>query len=1116
MPKNPGDRKLIWKGVNHANPCPICGKSDWCRISSDGSIAACRRIEAGAWKTKTDKNGAIFYLHRLNADTASPPAMGLPHRKSSAERADAETRHRIYSALLASLQLTASHQAQLRARGLPDDEIGRRLYRSLQVQGRARIARTLADRFGGEELLSIPGLVLKDGKYITLAGCAGLLIPCRDANGNIVALKIRSDNAENGPRYTILSSAKYDGPSGECAVHVPLGIETTAEAVRLTEGEIKADIAYVLDGLPTISVPGISNWRSCLPTLRAFATKKVVVSFDADVADNPVVARALSGCYNTLTAEGFAISLERWDARHKGIDDLLAAGGRAERIEGDAARTYIADCLLTAKAAEPTPPSSPLERLTRRLGEGAEAFFADRELLAALAALAENDPAEWQCIRAKIKGGGVGLRNVDAAIAPARQQLRREKPPPSATAEYKVVAGQTVFVKGTKDGPVDCRLANFAARITEQIYHDDGAEKTIHFVVDGQLYDGTPLPPCEITADKFAAMGWTVGAWGTRAVISAGSTMRDHLRAAIQHLSGDVPTRTVYSHLGWRQIDNRLIYLHAGGAIGETGVVDGVEVEPPPALQRYILPPPPTGDALREAVRASLAVLEFAPPRLAYPLLAAVYRAPLGPCDFTLHLMGQSGVYKSEIAALLQQHYGAGMDRANLPASWSSTANAVEALAFAAKDAVMVVDDFAPNGATNDVARLHREAERLLRAQGNGAGRQRMRRDGSLAAGKSPRGLILSTGEDVPRGQSIRARLLIVDVGSGDFGPPPPEPNEFLSRRQREASQGRYAEAMVAYLQWLAPRMSIIRERIGDERTEIRDVAAAEGQHARTPTAVADLGLGLQYLLEFAVAVGAIDTSTNRRMWDEGWESLRELGRAQAHHANASNPVDMFLRLLSAAIISGRAHVAAVNREHPDNPAAWGWRREDGRSGPDWRPYGRRVGWIDGEDLLLEPEAAYAAAQHMAVEQGESLSVSPQVLRRRVRDRGLLLSIDIARETLTVRRVVDGVSRNVLHLRADVVNTKPDKSDKPDSGPEFSEDLSGSGCRVFSPDGPNPTSNPTSNPTAKTDQNEQNVGFVGSGDGAQSSTDGKTSQNPRPGQWTSPTADPLAMNNPFA
>src|SRR4029078_2675911 len=97
------------------------------------------------------------------------------------------------------------------------------------------------------------------------------------------------------------------------------------------------------------------------------------------------------------------------------------------------------------------------------------------------------------------------------------------------------------------------------------------------------------------------------------------------------------------------------------------------------------------------------------------PCLSSLFRVVLGGCDFSLHLAGRTGTGKSELAAVLQQHFGARMNARNLPGNWSSTANALEASAFAAKDCIFVVDDFLPTGTLFDVQHLNREADRLLR-----------------------------------------------------------------------------------------------------------------------------------------------------------------------------------------------------------------------------------------------------------------------------------------------------------------------------------------------------------------------------------------------------------------
>jgi hypothetical protein len=425
----------------------------------------------------------------------------------------------------------------------------------------------------------------------------------------------------------------------------------------------------------------------------------------------------------------------------------------------------------------------------------------------------------------------------------------------------------------------------------------------------------------------------------------------------------------------------------------------------------------------------------LAPDRVAFPLLAAPYRAVLGGCDFSEHLAGPTGNFKTELATLIGQHHGAGLDARNLPGNWGSTGNALEAIAHAAADAVLVVDDFAPHGSASEVQRYHREADRLLRAQGNRSGRQRMRADGSLRPAKPPRGLILSTGEDVPRGQSLRARLFVLDIGPGEVN------RERLTACQRNAAAGLYAQALAGYARWLAPQYAVVRSRLREERDHLRDRALADGMHARTPAMIADLALGLRYLLDFAVDAGAITATERELLSQRGWRAILDAAAAQVKDLEAAEPCQFFIRLLSAAIASGRAHVAGPSGDKPVDPAAWGWREEEfpGRAGLQsrWQSQGRRIGWVDGPDLYLEPEAAHAEAQRLASEQGESLPVSARTLRRRLHEGGWLASTDVGRMVLTVRRTLEGKRRDVIHLLEGLLQCT--RSDQPDQTRQSAE-----------------------------------------------------------------------------
>ena len=111
------------------------------------------------------------------------------------------------------------------------------------------------------------------------------------------------------------------------------------------------------------------------------------------------------------------------------------------------------------------------------------------------------------------------------------------------------------------------------------------------------------------------------------------------------------------------------------------------------------------------------------------------------------------------------------------------------------------------------------------------------------------------------------------------------------------------------------------------------------------------------------------------------------------------------------------AHVADASGDRPQQAKGWGWRRQDAR----WEPRGDRVGWIQGHDLFLEPEAAFAVAQRLAQESGEALTIGSRTLHKRLQEQDWLVSTDPNRQRLTVRRTLEGKVRQVLFLRAKVL-----------------------------------------------------------------------------------------------
>ena len=1022
-----------WLRVTASAPCPICKHPDWCCVTADGKLARCMRIPEGAFKTAEQKDGSPYYLHRLDGPPPAGPSSPRLPPGAEALRAGPDLLHAVYSALLGALILSQRHRENLRGRGLSPDEIELRCYRSLPERGRTRAARDLYERFC-DPLLTVPGFFHKAGAdsrpYFCIAGRPGLLIPVRDSSGRILALQLRREDDDPGPRYTYLSSKSKGGPGPGTPAHVPLGVPGSADVVRLTEGALKADVAQALTGLPTIGAPGAASWGKARGDLQQLGSRTVRLAFDADAWENPTVARALAACSRALEDQGLAVELERWDnadGKTKGIDDLLVTGRVPELLTGDGARDAIREAVAAATAGEVSYRPDEMQRVEAILAEGGpQALFADRRALEALAHLQLSDPGTYVAFKLRHKGL-LPARELAAAVKPLLSKVAGERPAILLdVAGYRVAGGCLVRRQEKDNVAVEVPLCNFTASIVEYVISDDGAQESSYYVVAGTLADGRALPPVRVPESKFDELAWVTTSWGGLAIIYAGQGTRDHLRVAIRLNSRNATRRRVYAHTGWRFIDNRWHYLHAGGAIGPEGPAPDVEVALPPALENFLLPPPPAGEARAAAIRASLALLRdgLIPDRIIFPLLAAVYRAALGdaagPPDFSLFLVGETQEGKSELEAMAQQHYGARMDRLKFPANWSSTPNFLETLTFYAKDALLVIDDFAP-GPGNDRQHLNHKAERVFRAQGNRQGRQRLNAESNLTPEKPARGSVLATGEDLPWVQSVRGRLLVVDVTKGEV------PLDSRLRAYQDAARaGVYAEALAGFVRWLAPQYGELCERLPARRTELQEWAlTGAGGAPRTPGVVADLILAWELFLDFALDAGAVTRAEREALAQRGREAFQETGAGQQNHGQQRDPVEMFHRLLQG-VIGSAAHVAGWKGGPPaENPEAWGWRaRTTGlgdRERTEWWPQGERIGWTDDKgNLYLEPEITYAALQDLARRQGDELSVG-RTLHKRLYDRGVLKSVE-KREgkviSYSVRKTIEGTPRGFLLLPA--------------------------------------------------------------------------------------------------
>ena len=546
---------------------------------------------------------------------------------------------------------------------------------------------------------------------------------------------------------------------------------------------------------------------------------------------------------------------------------------------------------------------------------------------------------------------------------------------------YRIEDGRIGYMKkvgrGDDVSEMFVPLCNFVAEVIEEQAVDDGEVVVRHFEISGKTDDGRSLPKIEVPTTQFNSMRWVVDQWGIKARLSAGYGATDKLREAIQINSADAQVTHTYAHTGWRNIDGKRRYLHAG----RSDVV--VSLEPP--LDRYALPINPTG--VVEAVRCSLSLLEVAPLDVSVPLIAVIYLAPLCEIlhpDFVVFLVGKTGSLKSTLAALFLSHYGSFV-RTGLSASWESTDNALERRLFILKDTVCVVDDFAPSADPIAQRKQVQKAQRIIRSMGNLSGRSRLRANLSARRDYVPRGLMVSTGEDLPPGQSILARALIAEVEK--------ERLDLTKLTLAQENTERLPHAMAGYIEWLEPRMDELENDLKIQWREHRTRFNRDGGHLRIPEILAYLALGMDLFTSFARDLQVMSENEIALLSEQTFAALTTLGETHSKRVNEEDPTEVFLDTLSAMLVQAR--VSLMDRDtllEPDN----------------------MIGWSDSDYAYLIPDAARHAVGRYLREAGGHFPHSARALYSALTERGAIVRGKDGRSTTQAK--INGRNRRVLQI----------------------------------------------------------------------------------------------------
>ena len=856
--------------------------------------------------------------------------------------------------------------------------------------------------------------------------------------------------ANDPPR--LYTSARFDDPDdvGDEAMarrgaqeSAALARYFTSAAEVLASGDRKG--AAGLEGAGSVPVPGVPEVLRTV--LRAIAKGRTV---------DPVELAASRAALERGPGAG---DDHPPDAGEPAAPSWAAELGIVERTGADAA----ADAREAVREASREGAPDPLDGLPERItSESNPALAFDALAIGAALDLRADDGPAFQSLRGALKRAGVTITEWSKALEGEAQrrkraakeaereglaraaQLRREtiEAERAAVAEklaaergerptlavhfnqaasngatFTMEPGRVVMDTPTNQGSKRTTLANFSAPIVAHTLELDAPDArprgtyTLSVVLEGSE---TPRE-VDVEAERFARMEWVETALGPRAVVAPGKGARDNLRAALGYLSSPV-TRQRCGFTGWIRHEGRWVYLHAGGAIGEGGAVEGLAATPPAPVDRFALPAPPVGSELARAVGAVVELLSMEPAAVTVPMVALAFHAPLGGSRCAVHVNGPADLGKSVRASLVQRLFGAGMGHRSPPVSWAdgSTAVGIAQVLARAGDALVMMDDLRVSGGSRDEAEAAK-VDRVLRAHFNGAGALKGRREGGAARVDPPsRCDVLSTGETLPKGSTASTLNRVVTV---ELDAPLPA---NIGELDALASGGVLAAGMAAYLRWLAPQVEDLRPRA---RAEERAASERWGFTARSRATelLGGLCLGMEFVLRFLAASGvsAADVERHRaralaalhdvagehgaRVAEEGIAArfkglMEQVFRSHAGHALEVRPVDP----------PGKGLCTRT----PEDSHLWGYQRRAGEPTPSGPLIGYLVYTVPGA-VCLEPAAALALAKKVERDNGRTLGADRKAVEAALLAAGMLARTDIdkARSRVTTRvRIAGGAN----------------------------------------------------------------------------------------------------------
>lgn len=447
------------------------------------------------------------------------------------------------------------------------------------------------------------------------------------------------------------------------------------------------------------------------------------------------------------------------------------------------------------------------------------------------------------------------------------------------------------------------RIANFEPRIDEQIIHwtGDGMDMRQYWLMS--LRRGQEQVVVELAPEDYEDARRLERA--IRRVLPTHFIIEEkqggQLDVGMRWYSGKRPIRQAYAATGW--LPDRDAFLIPGmvGAVTADGVDPTVTFEPTDRL--------PGAMALTRIVQQDADLQETArllftsvPARILMPILSQILAAPLCSVGFDnrslVHVYGPSNTYKTALTTSLMSIYGFASPASLGVDSWAtSTEKALLSKLYAYRDLPVLIDDFKAGTISEE------RVIAMVQGYGDARGRATLTRDRRFQEANPPRGLMISTGEDVWQNQrSALSRTVIVHIEQGAIT------LASMQTLAEAAKTGKLGALGLSWIRWLTAQGRAKLARYLEEETEARRPKIQELVGESTPRVVSNItGLFVVSRLfsEFVREVIPEFAEELRKIMAEGWSWQFSASRQQINSADAIAPLQQVINALSESLSAG-------------------------------------------------------------------------------------------------------------------------------------------------------------------------------------------------------------------